>query len=128
MTAATRSTQMVRAGVNRASGAARAPRGYRRIRLVAEVLALLLIAVLLVALPLLSRGTSSPALSETTKVTARSGDTLWSVARAYPVQGMTTAQTAEYLATLNGLESSRIPVGSSILVPTTSEGLDVACN
>ena len=99
-----------------------------RIRVVAEIAALLLIAVLLVALPILSRDARKTAISpSTTEVIVQTGDTLWSFARSNPLPGLTTAETADHIAALNGYDSSRIPVGSSIVVPVSSAGRDVAC-
>ncbi len=128
MTTASRTTQMVRSGISRTSRVSCEPRVHRRTRLVSEVAALVLIAALLVALPMLSRGATNDASSATMKVTARPGDTLWSVARTYPVPGMTTPEAVDHIAALNGFESSRIPVGSSIVVPIASEGVSVAFN
>ncbi len=99
----------------------------RRVRVAAEVAALVMIALLLLALPILSRSTTSSSLGSTTKMVVRPGDTLWSVALAHPIPGMTTAQTADHIAALNGHNSSRIPVGSSIIVPVDERSLELVC-
>jgi uncharacterized protein YpuA (DUF1002 family) len=92
------------------------------------VAALLLIAILLIALPIVSRDAKSSASTSVIEVIAKSGDTLWSVAQAHPLPGMTTAQTADHIAELNNIESSRILAGSSILVPVPVGGLKLASN
>lgn len=50
-------------------------------------------------------------------ITVRSGDTIWSLAKQHPVEGLSTAQTVEVIRDLNGLDSSTIAAGSSLMVP-----------
>ncbi len=128
MIATTRTTQVVRPTAERRACTTVPRRGVPRIRLVAEVVALLVIALLLIVLPVVSREADSPRSTSTTEVIAQSGDTLWSVAQTHPIPGMTTAQTADHIAELNGIESSRILAGSAILVPVTAGGLELASN
>jgi len=127
MTTATQTTQVVRPDVGRRSRASGTASGALRFRLVAEMAALALIAMLLIALPILSRGSTAPVTAATAQVIAQPGDTLWSVAQAHPLPGMTTAETADHIADLNHIESSRIIAGSSIAVPVTRAGLELAC-
>jgi len=107
-------------------GTAKAAPGSSRSRVIVEVAALLLIASLLVAIPLLSRHAVSGPPADTAKVLVHEGDTLWSVALANPVPGLGTAEAVEYIASVNGVQSARLSVGTSILVPAGSRGTEVA--
>lgn len=98
-----------------------------RVRVAAEVAALVLIALLLVALPIMSRDAKTAVLTSTAKLIVQPGDTLWSVAQSNPLPGMTTAETADHIATINGYDASRLAVGSSILVPVSSGSMELAC-
>jgi LysM repeat protein len=62
-------------------------------------------------------GDRSTARFDTTRVTVRSGDTLWSIAERHPLKGCTTEQTAAVLGEINGLDDSAIIAGSAIDVP-----------
>lgn len=127
MMTTTQATRTGRTGTVRQSRRTGMAPAASHLRKAAEVVALLLIALLLIALPILSRDTRGAVSTATTEVIAQPGDTLWSVARSNPLQGLTTAETADHIAALNGIESSRLPVGSSILVPVDSRGRELAC-
>lgn len=95
-----------------------------RTRALTEVMALMVITCLLIAGPLVSR--SRVLEPRTTTVLATDGDTLWSIAKAHPLAGQSTAQTVEFIAQVNGLDSCRIQAGKSIKVPSTSENVSLA--
>jgi len=86
-----------------------------------------LIAVLLIAIPLLSRGSDAPNSSGTASVLVSQGDTLWSLARSNPVPGLSTEENAERIAAMNGIQSGRLPVGSAIEVPVEQGVVELAC-
>lgn len=127
MTASTQASRLDRYTQVRNRRVVRPAVAMRRVRAAAEVAALVMIVLLLLALPILSRSTTSPTSDTTTKVVVRPGDTLWSVALAHPLPGMTTAETADRIAALNGNDSSRIPVGSSIIVPVDEGSSALVC-
>ncbi len=85
----------------------------------------LLIALMLAALlaasaaPALRRDASAEQVP-TRPVLVRSGDTLWSLARANPVPGLGTARTAHLIREVNGLASSAVLAGDILLVPDTT--------
>jgi len=93
---------------------------------IAEVTALLVIVVLLIALPVLSRHTKTGDSHETTRVLIQPGDTLWSIARSNPLPGLSTAQAVEHIAAVNGIESAQIPVGSAIEIPVGPGRVELA--
>ena len=77
------------------------------------VAALLLVAV--AAAPTVS-GASSTAATRRVRVAA--SDTLWSIARAHPVEGMTAAQIVAEMQRLNHLETvAAIQPGTVISIP-----------
>jgi LysM repeat protein len=82
------------------------------------VLALLIILILLIVglVTTSGRGTDKTILSQQLKVKA--GDSLWTVAAAHPVAGMSTAQVADLLTTSNDLSGQLIRPGQVILVPS----------
>lgn len=80
-------------------------------------MALIMIA-LLVAAVLVSK---SPTVetATTVSVSVRPGDTLWSLAKAHPVPGLDTAQSAQVIAELNEVAGSTLIAGSVIHVPAS---------
>lgn len=48
------------------------------------------------------------------------GDTAWSLAREYPVPGLSTAETAQLILTVNKIGSGPVPAGTVIVVPRVS--------
>jgi LysM repeat protein len=83
----------------------------------AIVLALLVIAA---ALPTASGVTS--ASKATRRVRVAASDTLWSIARANPVAGLTTAESVALIRRLNGLDASvSIQPGAVIAVPCVDD-------
>lgn len=82
-----------------------------------EWLTLAAIAGLLVGAVLLGAGKSHE-VSTTTPVRVQGGDTLWSLATEHPVTGLSTAQTADLIAEINGLGGAHmLQAGSMISVP-----------
>lgn len=49
------------------------------------------------------------------------GDSLWSIAQRHQVPGRSTAETVEILATMNGLESSKLVAGAELRVPSRAD-------
>ena len=111
--------------ISAASGRRHAVRSRaERIRVAAEVAALVIITAALIAGPIVTR--SHAQSFETASVLTSTGDTLWTIANRYPVPGLSTAESVEVISRLNGIESSSLSVGASILVPRESENLAVA--
>jgi LysM repeat protein len=51
----------------------------------------------------------------------QAGDTLWSIARAHPIAGLSTEQTAEAIARDNRLTVGALTAGQALLVPASAE-------
>lgn len=84
-----------------------------------ETITLIVIAVLLIAGVVLSaRPRAVDAGLSGLKV--RSGDTLWTLAAAHPVEGLSTAEVADLIAEVNGRESAMLRPGETIMVPSGS--------
>jgi hypothetical protein len=85
-----------------------------------EALVLATLLVLVIAGTVLS---SHVAVSSqtTTTVHVEGGQTLWDLARAHPVEGMTTAQTAELIAQINDLGHGGLTAHSVVRVPRIRE-------
>lgn len=62
----------------------------------------------------------------TATVLIQPGDTLWSVASDHPVPGVDTARLVARIQTMNGLESSRLVAGDTIVVPVETSRDDYA--
>lgn len=84
----------------------------------AEILILAVSLMILAAaavLPSISVGTEAPVRTQT--VSVRTSQSLWDLARAYPQDGKSIAQTVEAIRRLNGLEQSALTPGQLLLVP-----------
>lgn len=81
-----------------------------------EIGLVLLVACSLVAAALLSQA-PRPASVRTTTVRVGTGDSLWEIARRFPVRGLTTGETVDLLVEINGLDSASIVSGAEIRVP-----------
>ena len=81
-----------------------------------ETLALLTIAILLVAGAFLSARPAAE-IPPLTQLTVQAGDSLWTLAEAHPVDGLSTAQVAELIAGANSRDGALITPGECILVP-----------
>lgn len=66
-------------------------------------------------LPSISSGIDTPTRTQT--VAVRTSQSLWEIARAYPQQGKSTAQTVEVIRRLNNLEQSALTPGQLLQVP-----------
>jgi hypothetical protein len=84
-----------------------------------EAMALTAIALLLILGAVLTSGTPGPSQSWS-PVEVQAGDSLWTLAAAHPVEGLTTAQAADLLATTNHLDGGLIVQGQTLLVPAAS--------
>lgn len=81
-----------------------------------EVGLILLVACSIVVAALLSQA-PSPADVRTTTVRVGTGDSLWEIARRFPVRGLSTGETVDLLVEMNELDSASIAAGSEIRVP-----------
>lgn len=81
----------------------------------AESVAALAVTALVVA-SVFASAMNAPAV-DTIEVQVTSGDTLWAIARAHPVEGMNTAQAADLIAELNGVHGTCIAPGMTLSVP-----------
>lgn len=61
------------------------------------------------------------ATTATQTVEVRPGDSLWALAEAYPVEGMTTQDTAELIRTWNDLESATLQPGMELSVASQAD-------
>lgn len=77
---------------------------------------LLVLVAALAACALASRAPSGDA-EHTAVIRVEAGESLWSLAKAHPVAGLSTAQTVQLIADLNSLDERTLWVGSSIRVP-----------
>jgi hypothetical protein len=83
----------------------------------AIILALLIVAA---ALPTASGGARVTSATRSVRITA--SDTLWSVAAANPVAGLTTAESVAVIRDLNGLQTSvSLQPGTAITIPSDAE-------
>jgi hypothetical protein len=91
------------------------PRAYKRSAW-AEIAALILIAVLLLAGALYTAG-SQHRDAGSARILVERGQTLWELAETHPVAGQTTEQTADMIAELNGLDRRGVVAGAVIRIP-----------
>jgi Tfp pilus assembly protein FimV len=77
----------------------------------------LVVAIVAVVAAVALSGDPTPRSLSTTQVKARQGDTLWSLASAHPVAGLSTAQTTALIAELNDVRANALPAGSTLRVP-----------
>jgi len=78
---------------------------------------LIVLAGILVLCALASRH-PTPTAAPTTHVRVEHGDTLWAIASRNAPDGLSTAQTADLIAQLNGLSSPVLVAGRELDVPT----------
>ena len=81
-----------------------------------EVLILVVIAVLLLVGVAVTRSPGANAV-HSTSVRVERGQSLWDLAKSHPVDGMTTAQTAELIARLNDLGTRSLVTNTVVRVP-----------
>lgn len=82
----------------------------------AEIVLLVLVALALAGSAWASRG-SNPAEIGTLTMRVTQGQTLWSLAQDHPVPGLTTAETADLIARMNGLGGGALHTGMLVEVP-----------
>jgi len=92
---------------------------------VAEIAALVVVVALLLAAPVVSRSTL-PRDTATTMLRVEQGDTVWTIAAAHPVSGLSTAQNADFIARLNDLDAGRLAAGTTLRVPSAAVSASVA--
>lgn len=84
-----------------------------------ETLLLAAVAVCLALAAVQGSGALPHSDLRTQDVRVEPGQTLWSLAKQYPVEGADTARTVEIIASLNGLHDGVILAGSTVRVPAT---------
>jgi hypothetical protein len=82
---------------------------------------LVLLTVVLVACALASRP-NTPAHVDTIRVKVTYGDTLWRIAEANRLPGLSTAETADYIVRINHLTTSKVVAGHELQVPRAADG------
>ncbi|WP_182300823.1 cell division suppressor protein YneA [Cohnella cholangitidis] len=60
---------------------------------------------------------TTPATSEEIVISVDSGDTLWEIARDYKKDSMDTRQAVHHIVQRNGLSTSEVSVGQSLIIP-----------
>lgn len=88
------------------------------------VLALLVVAALVVIAAASGVQAAAPAVTRT--VVISSGETLWALAAANPVDGLSIEQTVELIVRMNALDSSQIAVGQQIMLPASADASALA--
>jgi len=105
--------------------AARWAHGRRDGRLSSAELFILAIAVLAIIavgiLPSMRSEVATPTRTQT--VAVRASQSLWQIARSYPQEGKSTAQTVEIIRRLNALEQSALTPGQLLQVPAQTQVL-----
>lgn len=94
-------------------------RARRRGQTVETLIALASVAGLLAGA--LCSGTPDPNVEATRQVVVESGDSLWALALEHPMQGLSTAQTADLIAEVNHLPSSTLRPGDMLTVPVAPD-------
>ncbi len=88
--------------------------------LLAAIVTLLIVGAVSTARPRLT----SPHTTSVLKV--RQGDTLWQVAEAHPIDGLTTSQMVDVLVAANQLGAHSLTPGQMIRIPTYDSRTQVA--
>ena len=91
---------------------------HRRTLATASVVVLILAAITVAVLSLLVQP-AVPLPSGWTQVAVEPNASLWSLASAHPVEGLTTAETAALIAEENGLGTGVIHPGQTVSVPSS---------
>lgn len=103
-------------------------RGLQRRRSRAEELArlagiALVIAAGLVVILSLATDVNPPARFTWSAVSVDPSGTLWEIAAEHPVEGLSTAQTVDLIRDENGLASSTLHTGQTLVVPANADNL-----
>jgi LysM repeat protein len=83
----------------------------------------LIVFMLLVLAVVISSPRPAQRLGSST-ITVGAGDTLWSIAAAHPVDGMSTSQVSSLVASMNDLSQATIHPGDTLKVPVPVGGGD----
>ncbi len=85
----------------------------------AAVIALVIASVSVAALAMLA-DPQPPAPTGWTSVSVEPNASLWTLASAHPVEGLSTQETVQLIEQENGLTTGMLQVGDTLLVPATS--------
>lgn len=94
--------------------------GFRRPYAAVEWIALAAVAIAIIATAVAFAAESLPDEVRTRPVRVEQGDSLWGLAGANPVEGLSTAETAELIRRVNGMRGSVVHAGELIQVPDSS--------
>ena len=81
--------------------------------------ALILLVAVLFATTLVWQllGTDTVAIERTAVISVAPSDTLWEIAEAHPMEGLTTAETVDAIVAINEMDTSSLVAGQALLVP-----------
>ncbi len=84
--------------------------------------------LLVIALIVIAATSKAPATAvhTTRTVHVSAGDTLWDIAKRNPVPKLNTARTVSAIIELNGLRTSAIVVGQSLMLPVNPDATAIA--
>ena len=95
----------------------------RKLRRIRRNLFLLLTAAMILCLGTLAmaaqRGKGTKTYYEAVEI--QKGDTLWEIAEKYKMEGEKTEQMVDAILQVNGIKTTNIRTGESIIVPVTRE-------
>lgn len=107
-----------RTGSSPRADAGRRPARHQLTRLEGIILFACLASVVL-AFAAGSRSATAPSV-QTVSVRVDATQTLWDLASAHPIEGLTTAQTVEHIKAINGLSTSQLLAGQTLDVPASA--------
>ena len=101
---------------------ASAPAALKASTIVALAVALTLFFVLAISIFSARHAAYAESVSNVTYETVRvqSGDSLWSLAREHPIEGLSTQETSEMIRNVNHLEHGSLDAGAHLKVPARS--------
>jgi hypothetical protein len=88
---------------------------------VAEIAALVLITVALIAATIMTSNHTRASVSSE-RVRVERGQTLWQLAVEHPVAGLTTEQTAQLISSVNHIADGQVAAGKTIDIPAHIDG------
>lgn len=86
---------------------------------IAALAAVVMVSSTLVRLTATANALQSAGNAELALVVVASGDTLWSICEAHPVEGMSTYQLVSYVQSINDINPSSLQPGDLIQIPVT---------
>lgn len=92
--------------------------GSRRGPIATGAVVVLIVAAVVVGALSLALQPPAPVPTVWTQTTVEPAGSLWQLAAAHPVEGLTTAETADLIAEENGLESAILRPGQVVRVPS----------